>query len=182
MTTSTLTEKVSIFDPSGKVRAWFDAGRGVRHWRSQEIGAVRPDQFTPADNPAEPPHWAYKGGDTVLAREDCTFYERMPGVKQLYTDSPAGWRAAERKAEQLDREDRARRARRADNPHWQAYRGAYTVERITLAEVEYVDNPDGQTRRVEIVPRRDTMDSELNRAARTVLFRVAVVEWIAKVE
>ena len=168
--TTTLAEKVAIFDPSGKVREWLDSGRGVRRWQSQEIGADRPDMFTPADSQAQP-HWAYR--DTLLASEDCVFYERMPGVKELYTDSPAGWRAAHKLAEKLGERE------------WTApagtFRAAYTVEPITLAEVEWVDNPDGRTRQVEIVPRRDSMDSELNRTARTVLFRVAVVEWIAKV-
>lgn len=41
-----------------KVREWVRAGRGLRLWRSVEIGAQRPEQLTPADV-TTPPHWAY---------------------------------------------------------------------------------------------------------------------------
>lgn len=41
-----------------KVREWVRSGRGLRLWRSVEIGAQRPEQLTPADV-TTPPHWAY---------------------------------------------------------------------------------------------------------------------------
>ena len=39
-----------ILDVSGKTREWLQAGRGLVVWQSHDIGAGRPDQFTPADH------------------------------------------------------------------------------------------------------------------------------------
>lgn len=156
--------KTAILDRDGRIKSWLDAGRGIRVWQSQDLSCARPDYFTPG-GVTEAPHWAYRGESYLLSADECAFYSRMPGVKALYSDSPAGFRAAERKAEQLGARE------------WTApvgkFASLHTVERITLAAVEYLDNPDGKTRRAEII-RTDRSTAE------TVLFRVAVVEWIAK--
>ena len=44
-------------DTAVKVIGWYASGRGIRIWKSHDLGANRPDLLTPAD--AEKPHWAY---------------------------------------------------------------------------------------------------------------------------
>lgn len=89
----------AVLDTAGKVKAWLDAGRGLRVWTSQEIGPRRPDMLTPGDV-TDAPHWAYRGGDRLVAAEDVVFYLKGPvyynGETHEWSDTPAGWKAAER--------------------------------------------------------------------------------------
>ena len=45
-------------DTAVKVIGWYASGRGIRVWKSHDLGANRPDLLTPADS-TEKPHWAY---------------------------------------------------------------------------------------------------------------------------
>lgn len=44
-------------ETADKVISWVKAGRGIRLWKSHDLGAGRPDIVTPGDS--EKPHWAY---------------------------------------------------------------------------------------------------------------------------
>jgi hypothetical protein len=116
-------ETYPIMDETGKVREWFAAGRAVRVWRSQDIGAGRPDMLTPADC-MDAPHWAYPlAASTIYKHSEVTFFERSHVVAD-WSDSPAGWKAAARMiSSELEHERVAPIGKVLTN---------YTVERITL--------------------------------------------------
>lgn len=44
-------------ETADKVISWVKAGRGIRLWKSHDLGAGRPDVVTPGDS--DKPHWAY---------------------------------------------------------------------------------------------------------------------------
>lgn len=93
---TTATGRYRVLDSDGKVRQWLTEGRGVRVWRNQEIGVTRADILTPADGPEVAPHWAYKGGlaRTISGLDGCLFFEQV-GIEREWSDTVAGWRAAE---------------------------------------------------------------------------------------
>lgn len=93
-----MSEKYAVLDVEGKVRDWLTASRGLRVWSSQEIGTNRPDMMTPGDVTTEP-HWAYKGGDRLLSREEVTFYLKghvyFDGRRSYeWSSTHAGYKAA----------------------------------------------------------------------------------------
>ncbi len=51
-----------------KVIGWVRAGRGLRVWKSHDIGAGRPDLLMPGDV-EEKPHWAYCSYDSCTLDE-----------------------------------------------------------------------------------------------------------------
>lgn len=176
-----MTAKYPILDTTGKVREWLDAGRGLRVWTNQEIGANRSDQLTPGDITCSP-HWAYTlGSSRVLGPDDITFYTKCSGFTRIHSDSPAGWKAAEKECARLN-----------DQPdkEWSAPAGRfarmYTVEPVVLAECEYVDDlepiysSDGY-RRTRHHRRTRHLEIVKTNGIESVRFQVAVREWIAKV-
>lgn len=56
-----------------KVLKWHAEGRGLKVWKSHDLGAGRPDMLTPGD--AEKPHWAYCSFEEVTPA-DVEFDER----------------------------------------------------------------------------------------------------------
>ena len=44
-------------ETADKVLSWAANGRGIRLWKSHDLGAGRPDMITPGDSGS--PHWAY---------------------------------------------------------------------------------------------------------------------------
>jgi len=92
--------KYPILDTTGKVQEWMKRDGKVRVWVSHDIGAGRPDIFTPEGTVASP-HWAYPShASKVLNAHDVEFYAKCgvyyDGVKHYeWSDTPAGWRAAQ---------------------------------------------------------------------------------------
>jgi hypothetical protein len=155
MSTQTL---YPIMDESGKVREWFAAGRGVRVWTSQDIGAGRPDMLTPADC-TDAPHWAYPlHASIVYKASEVTFFERSHVVAD-WSDSPAGWKAAARMiGSGLESERTVPIGKVLTN---------YTVERITFHSEQTVPGGFGGAKDTRPLCTRD---------------RVAVVAWTAIVK
>ncbi len=60
-----------------KVLSWVKDGRGVKVWKSHDIGAGRPDQLTPGDS--KPPHWAYPES-TPIELSEIGVFDRTPVV------------------------------------------------------------------------------------------------------
>jgi hypothetical protein len=132
-----------IMDESGKVREWIDAGRGVRVWESHDIGAGRPDMMTPGDV-TMPPHWAYPiEGSRVLQTAEVTFYRRSY-VVEMWSDTPAGWKAAERMLPKLERERTAPIGKVLTS---------YTFERLSLETTERVKVSDDYSRPLHTISR-----------------------------
>lgn len=48
---------ISDRETADKVLSWVKNGRGIRLWKSHDLGAGRPDTITPGDSGS--PHWAY---------------------------------------------------------------------------------------------------------------------------
>ena len=93
----TTTTRYPVLDESGKVRTWMDAGRKVRVWKSADLSMYRPDMLTPGDV-SQAPHWAYPVADSrMLDVGNVIFYEACSiDSKLTWTDTPAGWKAAEK--------------------------------------------------------------------------------------
>jgi len=157
-----MTEKYAILDETGKVREWLDTG-GVDVWRSQEIGASRPDIFTP--HGASKPHWAYQ---VYLSNADpsvLTFYQPI-SVVQSWRDTPQGNRAA-RRALATKYPDRTRTAPAG------TYKNTYTLAYYTMGSITIRSDVDGGTTlRYRAVGDTLLLDVE---------FRVGVLEWSAQI-
>ena len=91
-----------VMDPTGQVKAWLDAGRGVAVWKSKLIGEYAPDILTPGD--AKSPGWRYGAQDATPARvlgpDDVIYFKRAYAVAD-YSDSRAGFDACYRKVKEL---------------------------------------------------------------------------------
>ena len=125
--------KYPIMDPSGKVQGWLDSGRGVRVWESAEIGTSYPDQITPGDVDTSP-GWRYPvEASKVLKPDDVTMFHRFPNAESLFSDTPAGRKAADRLANKLEPDNASTGA-----PLRVLYR--YSVERIMLRETNRPEN------------------------------------------
>jgi hypothetical protein len=147
----------AILDEKGKVREWLDQGRGVRRWVSEDIGAGRPDLFTPGDVTL-PPHWAYPlHASELLEASQVVFFlkgsvyfgedPRRPGrfTYAEWTDTPMGWKAAAAFADKLPSRNPAAA------PLQFHYR--YTVERVfyETKELRADGRPVGIHYRVAII-------------------------------
>lgn len=94
-TTAVVPRPFPVLDPTGKVRAWLDAGRRLAVWRSLDLSTVGREWFTPGDV-TTPPHWsAGKVPAVVLDVAEVSFYVQSSTLAD-YSDTPAGARAAER--------------------------------------------------------------------------------------
>lgn len=153
----------AVMDESGKVAEWLEAGRGLRVWQSQDLGAGRPELLTPGDVESEP-HWAYKGGGSaVLGLDDVVFFRRVRVVKS-WEDRTPGWKAAQRFAESQSAED-------AQVPIGRKLT-RYTVERFTLESNVKVKVP-GHPGRPPAIPASTAYERPLH-----VEYRIGVVEWV----
>ena len=153
----------AILDESGKVRSWIESGRKVRVWVSHDIGAGRPDMLTPGDVET-PPHWAYPvAASTVYDAGEVVFFRKSQVVAD-WTDSPAGWKAAERYLDAHPDESR-------DAPVGKVLT-TYSRERITLESTAKVHHPGTQARGP--IPGTTAYDLPL-----MTRYRVAVVAWVA---
>ena len=149
-----------ILDVSGKTREWLQAGRGLVVWQSHDIGAGRPDQFTPADHvdscqgcealtvkpilPGESltiettapacrkPHWAYMPAHVYRSKSEVLFY--LPSrIVQSWNDSAQGTKAAQKALANYP--DTVR-----DAPIGQVYT-TYTVHHYTMVSAQI--SPEG---------------------------------------
>lgn len=131
---TTLATKYTIMDETGKVKAWLDAGRGIRVWTSPLIGEYVADILTPGDG-ARPDGWRFSHATSrLLSADDVVFYAKVgvayfPAHAKRFTfsDTPAGWRAAENVARSLPRDN-------GDAPARLSH--AFTVERLSYATEE----------------------------------------------
>lgn len=129
---SNATQRYPVMDPTGMVRLWIESGRGARAWPCQDIGSDRPDMLTPGDV-RTPPDWRYTyASSRLLGPDDVVYFGKVPQARGTWTDTPAGWRAAERMARNMEREYPDNDATGA--PLRMIYR--YTVARITMESAE----------------------------------------------
>ena len=98
--------RIAVLDPSGAVARWLEEGRGVHVWRNVDLSSasVGTRTFTPATTDAgepaptdRPPHWRLRWERTETHAEAFLFYQRT-GIVAEFTDTPAGFKAAYRKA------------------------------------------------------------------------------------
>lgn len=123
--------KYPVMDPSGKVRQWLADGRKVAVWEDKEISSSpAPDVLTPADG--KPGHWRYgQKPSRILELDDVTFYLKGSAVRH-WTDSPNGWKAAQRHLASLPEDNRK------PDGSWPPCRLSfrYTIERLSLQSEE----------------------------------------------
>ncbi len=131
---ATPANKRAIMDETGKVAAWLAAGRGIRVWTSPLIGEYVPEVFTPGDG-ERPDGWRFTHATSVLLGADDVVFFRKVGVaffpahakRFTFSDTAAGWKAAERVARSLPRDNGDAAVRLSH---------AFTVERLSYATEE----------------------------------------------
>jgi len=157
-------DKYPILDESGKVRTWLDQGRGVDVWASHDIGAGRPDVFTPHGAPQ--PHWAYVV-ERTLGPDDVVFYHPV-GVVRSWHDTPQGNRAAS-KALARDYPDKTRTAPAG------TFSTTHTITHYAMGSITIRPEADGGT------VLRYRASNEAHPTLLDVEFRVGILEWSALV-
>lgn len=160
-----LEKPYPVFDESGKVQSWLDSGRGLRVWQSHDIGAGRPDMLTPGDA-TEKPHWAYPEPSEILTAADVVFFHKVM-VDRSWTDTPAGWRAAQR---YLGSMSIAEKHEDVQVPIGRKLT-RYTIEGLRLDSETKVHMPG--TPAHGPIPGTEAYDRPLH-----VEYRVAVVRWV----
>lgn len=137
-------EPFEVFDPTGKVAGWLANG-GVRVWRNVDLS--RADlgtlAFTPIDG--EKPSWQYELVEQTDMPDRFTFYRKhgtqsafhvkgrdvLLSIKTEFSDTPAGWKAADRALERIYAEAET---------EWDAPIGhvkhVYSIERISWTSDE----------------------------------------------
>lgn len=192
-----------VLDARGYTSQWIADGRGVAVWQCIDLSSARIGgySFTPGDATGAP-SWR----DTLVERipnSDCAarlaFYRRGD-VLGRWTDTPAGWRAAYRAVEGLERDSAIYHAYANSSPapasytrvklngrsvlvdrrqEWSAPAGRFartlTVERVeyqTVGRVAYPLAPAG-----ELAP-KVSYDRPVDRPLDT-LYTVGIVVWYA---
>lgn len=153
-------EPYPVLDETGKVKEWLENGRELIVWRSVEIGSRRADLLTPGD--ADKPHWAYERFLWFREIGEVLFFQKSRVVK-TYTDTPAGWKAAERNLP--DDYERAGLAIKS--------RVTHSVQRLCYETTERVPFPLRAEFRKE--------GAEIKDRALDVNFRIGIVEWVATI-
>jgi hypothetical protein len=71
-------QRIAIFDPTNKVKAWIEEGHGVHVWRNADLSSANVGTlaFTRGDTEAVPPHWRYGRTPerTITKADECLFY------------------------------------------------------------------------------------------------------------